>query len=77
MKAPESVEVPDNEEDAARAAILDKVMKGRQPADLMLRCKSMPILFTYSGSIPSQVPSSIPKVTNISQKRSRNSSDWL
>lgn len=38
MKAPESVEVPDNEEDAARAAILDKVMKGRQPADLMLRC---------------------------------------
>ncbi|KAJ3524023.1 hypothetical protein NMY22_g11185 [Coprinellus aureogranulatus] len=38
LKAPEPADVPDNEEDAARAAILDKVMKGRQPADLMLRC---------------------------------------
>lgn len=26
------------EEEAAKAAILDKVMKGRQPTDLMLRC---------------------------------------
>ncbi|KAF9527438.1 hypothetical protein CPB83DRAFT_856169 [Crepidotus variabilis] len=34
----ETQEPSDNEEDAARAAILDKVMKGRQPADLMLRC---------------------------------------
>lgn len=32
-------ESPDNEQDVARAAILDKVMKGRQPTDLMLRCK--------------------------------------
>jgi hypothetical protein len=32
-------EVPDNEEDAARIAILNKVMKGRQPTDLILRCK--------------------------------------
>ncbi|KAF8804613.1 cora-domain-containing protein [Phlegmacium glaucopus] len=31
-------EVPDNEEDVARVAILNKVMKGRQPTDLMLRC---------------------------------------
>lgn len=35
----EPQELPDNEEDAARAAILEKVMKGRQPADLSLRCK--------------------------------------
>jgi hypothetical protein len=28
----------DGEEDAAKAVILDKVMKGRQPTDLMLRC---------------------------------------
>lgn len=34
-----SNEVPDNEEDAARIAILNKVMKGRQPTDLILRCK--------------------------------------
>lgn len=32
-------ELPDNEEDVARVAILNKVMKGRQPTDLMLRCK--------------------------------------
>ncbi|TEB29971.1 cora-domain-containing protein [Coprinellus micaceus] len=38
VKLPEPAEVPDDEEDAARASILDKVMKGRQPADLMLRC---------------------------------------
>ena len=31
-------EVPDNEEDVARIAILNKVMKGRQPTDLILRC---------------------------------------
>lgn len=29
----------DEQEDAAKAAILEKVMKGRQPTDLMLRCK--------------------------------------
>lgn len=34
----EPTDLPDNEEDAARAAILDKVMKGRQPSELMLRC---------------------------------------
>ena len=32
-------ELPDNEEDVARIAILNKVMKGRQPTDLILRCK--------------------------------------
>ena len=32
-------ELPDNEEDAARIAILNKVMKGRQPTDLILRCE--------------------------------------
>jgi len=32
-------DVPDNEEDVARVAILNKVMRGRQPTDLMLRCK--------------------------------------
>ncbi|KAJ3504759.1 hypothetical protein NLJ89_g7772 [Agrocybe chaxingu] len=37
-QAQEFIEHPDNEEDVARAAILDKVMKGRQPTDLMLRC---------------------------------------
>ncbi|KAF5340238.1 hypothetical protein D9611_007871 [Ephemerocybe angulata] len=37
-KVAEPSDAPDNEEDAARAAILDKVMKGRQPTDLMLRC---------------------------------------
>ena len=29
----------DNQEEAARVAILEKAMKGRQPTDLMLRCK--------------------------------------
>ena len=29
----------DGQDEAARAAILEKVMKGRQPTDLMLRCK--------------------------------------
>jgi hypothetical protein len=28
------------QEDATKSAILDKLMKGRQPADLMLRCAS-------------------------------------
>lgn len=36
--------LPDNQEDAAKATILDNVMKGRQPTDLMLRCKSAPWL---------------------------------
>jgi hypothetical protein len=37
------------QEEATRAAILEKVMKGRQPADLMLRCKlfkSSSLIFT-------------------------------
>lgn len=42
---PEFPDVPDNEEDVARAAIMDKVMKGRQPAELMLRCKLMKIYY--------------------------------
>lgn len=29
----------DSQEEEAKAAILDKVMKGRQPTDLMLRCE--------------------------------------
>ena len=29
----------ESQEDAAKAAILEKAMKGRQQADLMLRCK--------------------------------------
>ncbi|TFK28513.1 magnesium transporter [Coprinopsis marcescibilis] len=29
---------PDSQEEATRVAILDKVMKGRQPSELMLRC---------------------------------------
>ncbi|GLB39095.1 putative transporter [Lyophyllum shimeji] len=32
------VELSDEQEDIAKAAILEKVMKGRQPTDLMLRC---------------------------------------
>ncbi|TFK41455.1 magnesium transporter [Crucibulum laeve] len=31
-------EVPDDQDDVTKAAILEKVMKGRQPTDLMLRC---------------------------------------
>lgn len=30
--------IPENEEEVAKAAILEKVMKGRLPGDLMLRC---------------------------------------
>jgi magnesium transporter len=30
---------PNGQEDDAKAAILEKVMKGRQPSDLLLRCK--------------------------------------
>lgn len=30
------------QEDAAKATILEKVMKGRQPTDLMLRCEQLP-----------------------------------
>ncbi|KAH9477462.1 Mitochondrial inner membrane magnesium transporter LPE10 [Psilocybe cubensis] len=38
LQVQEFTELPDNEQDVTRAAILDKVMKGRQPTDLMLRC---------------------------------------
>ena len=34
-----SNQISDGQDEAARAAILEKVMKGRQPTDLMLRCK--------------------------------------
>lgn len=44
LRTAEFDDLPDNQEDAARATILDKVMKGRQPTDLMLRCKSAPWL---------------------------------
>lgn len=33
----------ESQEDAAKAAILEKAMKGRQQADLMLRCTSSPL----------------------------------
>lgn len=32
--------MPDGHEDVAKDAILEKVMKGRQLTDLMLRCES-------------------------------------
>lgn len=35
---PEETSTGNDEEEQAKAAILDKVMKGRLPADLMLRC---------------------------------------
>ncbi len=38
--SPDPSSVPDPQEDLTKAAILDKVMKGRQPTDLMLRCSS-------------------------------------
>lgn len=40
-------EPSDGQDDAARAAILEKVMKGRQPTDLMLRCESAPPFVTF------------------------------
>lgn len=46
-RSAEFTDVPDNEEDVARAAILDKVMKGRQPTDLMLRCESLTACFAF------------------------------
>ena len=45
--SPRSVEskgLSDEQEDAAKAAILDKVMKGRQPTDLMLRCEPFTLI---------------------------------
>jgi len=38
---PQAIGPPDSEEEAVRAAILDKALQGRQPADLMLRCEFM------------------------------------
>ncbi|KAF5383116.1 hypothetical protein D9615_005053 [Tricholomella constricta] len=35
---PRPVEMSNDQEDVAKAAILENVMKGRQPTDLMLRC---------------------------------------
>ncbi|KAH7100096.1 cora-domain-containing protein [Auriculariales sp. MPI-PUGE-AT-0066] len=37
-QSPQSMGPTDSEEEAVRAAILDKALKGRQPTDLMLRC---------------------------------------
>lgn len=39
------------QEDAAKAAILEKVMKGRQPTDLMLRCKSFTVKVSPSTQL--------------------------
>jgi hypothetical protein len=36
----------DEQEDEAKAAILEKVMKGRQPTDLMLRCELILLICT-------------------------------
>ena len=37
----------DGQDEAARAAIMEKVMQGRQPTDLMLRCKVSPLIQTF------------------------------
>lgn len=56
--------ISDGHDEAARSAILEKVMKGRQPTDLMLRCSySLVYSSTCSPSnLCRQVPSSILKV---------------
>lgn len=58
---------PDNEpseyhEEAAKAAILEKAMKGRQPTDLLLRCKYICFFLL----------SIIPAFTHVSLTRSEN-----
>lgn len=40
-------DLSERQEEAAKAAILEKVMKGRQPTDLMLRCECQ--LETFQG----------------------------
>ena len=42
-------------DEAARTAILEKVMKGRQPTDLMLRCENPSLLRLSLSLIPFQV----------------------
>lgn len=48
----------DNQEEAAKVALLEKAMKGRQPTDLLLRCAlklvrkmSLPDRFVHTGTI--------------------------
>jgi hypothetical protein len=55
-KPPEDDEaIRQNEEEAAKAAILEKAFEGRQPADLMLRCELLSTFLsravTYLASI--------------------------
>ena len=45
----------DGQDEAARSAILEKVMKGRQPTDLMLRCTFLLLLPPHFCLIGSQV----------------------
>lgn len=40
--------VSDGEEDAVKAAILEKALKGRQPSDLMLRCMCAYLIWLVS-----------------------------
>src|SRR5882757_3345497 len=44
QKDAESSDMSDTQEEVAKAAILEKVMKGRQLTDLMLRCPFLPHL---------------------------------
>lgn len=39
VRPAEPEDLSESEEELAKAAILDKVMKGRQPTELLLRCK--------------------------------------
>lgn len=51
--SPKPTPLPDDHVDElTRATILDKVMKGRQPTDLVLRCPSLslPFIFTFFSS---------------------------
>lgn len=61
--------VRDRQEEAAKAAILDKVMKGRQTTDLMLRCEFSPYTNlcnseTLFATFPLQALCWIPQVTS-------------
>lgn len=53
---------PDGHDELARATILDKVMQGRQPADLMLRCTSRSLRALRTPSLPPQAPFSMLQV---------------
>lgn len=52
----------DSQDEATRSAILEKVMKGRQPSDLMLRCKGLSSFQLFLYSFRFQVQYLIPMV---------------